>query len=74
MYDNDAIEQAYRNGYKGGYEEGNKAGYNTGRRYGVCEFEAYLFAWSYAHGDIKIDDLPKLRETYLHLVEGSDKA
>lgn len=70
MHDNDALKQAYCNGY----EEGNKAGYNTGRRYGVCEFEAYLFAWSYAHGDIKIDDLPELREAYLHLVEGGEKA
>ncbi len=66
MHDNDAIEQAYRNGD----EDGNKAGYNTGRRYGVCEFEAYLFVWSNENGDIKIDDLPKLRETYLKLVEG----
>ena len=63
MNENDAIEQAYRNGQNDGYK--------TGRRYGVCEFEAYLFAWSYAHGDIKIDDLPKLRESYLELVERS---
>ena len=69
MYDNDAIEQAYKNGY----EDGNKDGYKTGRRYGVCEFEAYLFAWSYAHGDIKIDDLPNLRETYLKLLEEGAK-
>lgn len=65
MHNNDAIEQAYRNRQNDGYK--------IGRRYGVCEFEAYLFAWSYAHGDIKIDDLPKLRESYLELVEGSEK-
>lgn len=65
MNENDAIEQAYRNGQNDGYK--------TGRRYGVCEFEAYLFAWSYAHGDIKIDDLPKLRVAYLKLVDGSEK-
>ena len=65
MNENDAIEQAYRNGQNDGYR--------TGRRYGVCEFEAYLFAWAYANGDIKIDDLPKLRETYLELVERNAK-
>lgn len=71
MNDNDAIEQAYRNGY----DIGSKAGYDIGRRYGVCEFEAYLFAWAYANGDrdIKIDDLSELRETYLDFVEGSEK-
>lgn len=69
MYDNDAIEQAYKNGY----EDGNKAGYNTGRRYGVFEFEAYLFIWACEHGDIKSADLPKLREAYLELVERSAK-
>lgn len=65
MNGNDAIEQAHRNGQNDGYK--------TGRRYGVCEFEAYLFAWSYSHGDIKIDDLPKLRETYLKLLEEGAK-
>ena len=69
MNDNDAIEQAYRNGY----DIGSKAGYDIGRRYGVCEFEAYLFAWAYANGDIKIDDLPELRVAYLKLVDGSEK-
>lgn len=72
MNDNDALEQAYCNGY----EDGSKAGYDIGRRYGVCEFEAYLFAWAYANGgikDIKIDDLSELRETYLDFVEGSEK-
>lgn len=69
MNENDAIEQAYCNGY----DIGSKAGYNCGRRYGVCEFEAYLFAWSYTHGDIKIDDLPELRVAYLKLVDGSEK-
>ena len=65
MNDNDAIEQAYRNGQNDGYK--------TGRRYGVCEFEAYLFIWECEHGDIKSVDLPKLRETYLELVERSAK-
>jgi hypothetical protein len=69
MNDNDAIEQAYRNGY----DIGSKAGYDTGRRYGVCEFEAYLFIWACEHGDIKSVDLPKMRETYLELVERSAK-
>jgi flagellar biosynthesis/type III secretory pathway protein FliH len=63
MNENDAIEQAYRNGY----EQGRAAG----RRCGVCEFAAFLIAVADNEDKITTADIATLREKYTAILEQS---
>ena len=63
MNENDAIEQAYRNGYECGRE--------IGRRCGVCEFAAFLIAVADREDKISTADIAVLREKYTSMLEQS---